>query len=98
MFAHAVFLGLLPSLARFALALNVPTSFENTAIVRQVDLGATLATVTTTYTVRALEDGAIKYRITLSREEGSITSWAEARLKDHTPYLLLKANGVDEDT
>lgn len=87
MFAQAVVLGLLPSFARFALALKVPAAFENTAIVRQVELGGTLSSATTTYTVRALSDGAQEYVLTLSKEEGDKTSWFVPKLK-----------GSDEET
>ena len=34
-------------------------SFENTAVVRTVELGGSLVSVTTTYAIRALEDGHV---------------------------------------
>ncbi len=36
----------------------LPHSFENTAVVRTIDLGGSLVYATTTYAIRALEDGA----------------------------------------
>ncbi|KZW02106.1 Ribophorin I [Exidia glandulosa HHB12029] len=94
MFAQAVVLGLLPSFARYALALNVPASFENTAVVRQVDLGGTLSSATTTYTFRALADGAQEYVVTLSKDEGDKTSWFVPKLKG-SDVELPAAQGFD---
>lgn len=80
MFAQAVILGVLPSLGRLALALNVPTTFENAAIVRQVELSGTLSSVTTTYTARALSNNAQEYVVTLSKDEGDKTTWFSPKL------------------
>ena len=56
-------------------------SFENTAIVRTVELGGSIVHVTTTYAIRALEDNASKYTIALGEQEAVKTSWLEAKVK-----------------
>lgn len=81
MLAHTLVLGLVPLLARLARALDVPAHFENTAVVRSVELGASLQLVTTTYAVRALVDGAQEYVVTYSKEDGAHTSWFLPKLK-----------------
>ncbi|KAH7104281.1 oligosaccharyl transferase alpha subunit, partial [Auriculariales sp. MPI-PUGE-AT-0066] len=75
-------LSLLTSLASVALALNVPRSFENVNIVRSVELGGALTLTSTVYQLRALEDGATEYTVTLSKNEGDHTSWFVSKLKD----------------
>jgi oligosaccharyltransferase complex subunit alpha (ribophorin I) len=59
----------------------LPHSFENTAIVRTVDLGGSLVYVATTYAIRALEDGAKQYVVSLGEKEAQTVSWFEAKLK-----------------
>lgn len=67
----------------------VSHSFENTAIVRTVDLGGSLVHVTTTYAIRALEDGAEQYFVTLGENEARSTSWFEAKLKGQNEPLTV---------
>lgn len=72
-------------------------SFENTAIVRTVELGGSLVQVTTTYAVKALEDGAQLYTIALGEREHERTSWLEAKIKGQTAILPLAEAGYDSD-
>lgn len=64
---------LLPSLASSA--------FENTAIVRAIELGGSLVHVSTTYAVKALEPGQTVYHVALGKDEREKTSWMEAKVK-----------------
>ncbi|KAG1907193.1 Ribophorin I [Suillus fuscotomentosus] len=56
-------------------------AFENTAIVRTIELGGSLVHVSTTYAVKALEPGQTTYQIALSKAERAKTSWLEAKVK-----------------
>jgi oligosaccharyltransferase complex subunit alpha (ribophorin I) len=64
-------------------------AFENTAIVRTIELGGSLVHVSTTYAVRALEPGQTTYQIALSKVERAKTSWLEAKVKGRTTPLEL---------
>ena len=83
------------------LALFVPSlvsaghSFENTAIVRTVELGGALVHVTTTYAVKALENGSNKYTIALGGLEHEKTSWLEVKIKGRAGVLPLELVGAD---
>lgn len=70
-------------------------SFENTAIVRTVELGGSVVHVTTTYAIKALEDGQKTYTIALGREEKSKTSFLEAKLKGQQKSLNVKEHPFD---
>ena len=70
-------------------------SFENTAIVRTVELGGSLVHVTTTYAVRALEDGSSIYTIALGEDEHKKTSWIQAKMKGETVPLRLEDFGLN---
>jgi oligosaccharyltransferase complex subunit alpha (ribophorin I) len=70
-------------------------SFENTAIVRTVDLGGSLVSVTTTYAIRALDDGAQKYVVSLGEKEAESISWFEAKLKGQSNPLPVKSGLLD---
>lgn len=83
-------LSLLSLLPLFAAA-----SFENTAVVRTVELGGALVHVTTTYAVRALEDGAAIYTFALTEEEAGRTSWLEAKIKGQKTKLELEKYGFN---
>jgi len=72
-----------------------PPSFENTAIVRTIELDGALTHITTRFSVHALEDGAKDYVFVLGKEEGEATTWVEARMKDSEETLPLKENGLD---
>jgi len=62
-------------------------SFENTAVVRTVELSGSLVHVTTTYAVKALENGSKKYTIALGENEAEKTSWLEAKVKGKSEPL-----------
>ena len=72
-----------------------PNSFENTAVVRTVDLGGSLVYVATTYAIRALEDGAQQYVVSLGEKEAQAVSWFEAKFKGQTEPLKVTAGTVD---
>ncbi|EIW76106.1 oligosaccharyltransferase alpha subunit [Coniophora puteana RWD-64-598 SS2] len=64
-------------------------AFENSAIVRTVDLGGSLVHVTTTYAVRALEAGQTAYQFALANDEWKKTSWTEVKVKGQQNTLPL---------
>ncbi|KAI0068710.1 oligosaccharyl transferase alpha subunit [Artomyces pyxidatus] len=70
-------------------------SFENTAIVRTVELGGSLVHVTTTYAVKSLEAGSQKYVIALGEKEGKSTSYLEAKLKGQNDALVVEGHALD---
>jgi oligosaccharyltransferase complex subunit alpha (ribophorin I) len=72
-----------------------PHSFENTAIVRTVDLGGSLVYVTTTYAIRALEDGAQQYVVSLGEKEAQAVSWFEAKFKGQSEPLKVTTGPLD---
>ena len=85
-----LFLGLLvPSFASLSI------SFENTAIVRTVELGGALVHVTTTYAIKAIEAGSKTYTIALGAEEVQKTSWLEAKIKGQQSTLAVSGHGFD---
>jgi oligosaccharyltransferase complex subunit alpha (ribophorin I) len=83
----------------FVLGLVLPSiaSFENTAIARSIDLGGTLVHSTTTYAVKALEDGSNVYVFALSEDEQKKSSWLEARVKGQTKPLSLGHHGLTKE-
>ncbi|EJD01498.1 oligosaccharyl transferase alpha subunit [Fomitiporia mediterranea MF3/22] len=70
-------------------------SFENTAIVRTVELAGSLVHVKTTFAAKALETGAMIYAFALGREDGERTSFMEARLKGEQEPLELQRFGLN---
>lgn len=74
---------------------STSTSFENTAIVRSVELGGSLVHVTTTYAVKALEAGSNVYTIALGLKEMEKTSWLEAKVKGQQSALAVSERGLD---
>jgi len=70
-------------------------SFENTAIVRTVDLGGSLVHVTTTYAIRALDGDAKQYIVSLGEGEAQSVSWFEAKLKGQSEPLKLTTGPLD---
>lgn len=64
--------------------------FENTAIVRSVELGGSQVHVTTTYAVKALQAGSKVYSLALGPEERDKTSWLEVRLKGQQDFLPIE--------
>lgn len=73
----------------------LPHSFENTAIVRTVDLGGSLVYVATTYAIRALEDGASQYVVSFGEKEAQAVSWFEAKLKGQSEPLKVTTGLLD---
>lgn len=72
-------------------------SFENTAIVRTVELGGSLVAVTTTYAIQAVTGDTSEYIVALSEAEHGVTSWIEATLKGSVDSLPLKPLGYEHD-
>lgn len=89
---------LLGTLLAPALSVSAEHSFENTAIVRTVELGGALVHVTTTYAVRALEDDSSIYTIALGEEEQKKASWIQAKMKGQTTPLELEHFGFSPRT
>jgi oligosaccharyltransferase complex subunit alpha (ribophorin I) len=81
------------ALALLALALPALglADFENTAIVRSIDLGGSSVKSTTTFAVRALRNGVNEYAISLPVQEADRTRWMEAKLKGSKSKLPLDA-------
>ncbi|KAI0005075.1 oligosaccharyl transferase alpha subunit [Russula compacta] len=73
-------------------------SFENTAIVRTVDLGGSLVYVTTTYAIRALDNGAQQYVVSLGEKEAQSVSWSEAKFKGKTEPLPVTTGLLEDGT
>ena len=73
-------------------------TFENTAVVRTVELGGSLVHVTTTYAVKALEDDSSIYTIALGEDEQKKTSWIQAKMKGETVPLHLESFGLNRNT
>ncbi|KAF8476511.1 oligosaccharyl transferase alpha subunit [Gautieria morchelliformis] len=72
-------------------------SFENTAVVRTVELDGALTHITTRYSVRALKDGASEYSFALGEADGKLMTWIQAKAKDEGE-LVLKSNGFDSES
>ncbi|CDO71331.1 hypothetical protein BN946_scf184908.g89 [Trametes cinnabarina] len=87
----------LVSLFVLPLCTSAANSFENTAIVRTVELGGALVHVTTTYAVKALEDGSSVYTLALGEQEHAHTSWLEVKLKGQSALLPLEDFGYHPD-
>lgn len=80
------------------LALPSFATFENTAIVRSIELGGSLVHTTTTYAVKALEDGSDVYIFALSEDDQHKTSWIEAKAKDKSTPLSLENHGLSKES
>ncbi|OJT10161.1 Dolichyl-diphosphooligosaccharide--protein glycosyltransferase subunit 1 [Trametes pubescens] len=91
-------LSLILSALVLPLCASAANSFENTAIVRTVELGGALVHVTTTYAVKALEDGSSVYTLALGEQEHAHTSWLEAKLKGQAEVLPLEDFGYHPDS
>ena len=80
-------------------ALSASTqAFENSAIVRTVDLGGSLVHVTTTFAVKALEKDVKEYTITLPEDEIFNTSWLEVKVKGKQQPLTVTYSGAPAGT
>ncbi|KAF8897526.1 oligosaccharyl transferase alpha subunit [Infundibulicybe gibba] len=69
--------------------------FENTAVVRTVELGGSAVHVTTTYAIRALKAQSKVYTLALGTEEKERTSWLEVKVKGQAKPLPIEAHGFD---
>jgi hypothetical protein len=72
----------------------IPAVFENSEVIRTIELGGSTSYVSTAIVASALEDNVSKYTVTLSEEEYSVTSWFQARLKgasEELPVQILPA-------
>lgn len=69
-------------------------SFENSAIVRTVELGGSLVHVTTTFAAKALEGGANIYTIALEDSQVDKTSYLDVRVKG-APSTLDISHSLD---
>jgi len=67
------------------------------AVVRSIDLGGSLVYTTTTYNVKALEDGSNVYVFSLTEKEQETTSWMEAKVKGHSTPLSLENHGLSHE-
>ena len=76
---------LLPRLAALALLpllASASASFQNTAIVRTIELGGSISVVSTTYTAKVTSQGsATEYIVGLGKEEESKVGWFDVREK-----------------
>lgn len=70
-------------------------SFENTAIVRTVELGGSNVHVRRTFVAKALETGSMVYAFALGHDEAEKTSFYEARLKGDSEPLELQHFGLN---
>ncbi|KAJ7180078.1 Ribophorin I [Mycena crocata] len=77
------------------LAVASADSFENTAVVRTIELGGSIVSVTTTFLVKALEPGSKVYTAALGDAQKQKTSWFEAKLKGQSKQLAVLDRGVD---
>ncbi|RDB22610.1 Dolichyl-diphosphooligosaccharide--protein glycosyltransferase subunit 1 [Hypsizygus marmoreus] len=84
-------------LSAIAPSLANPQSFENTAIVRTVELGGAIVHVTTTYAVKATQPGSKVYTIALGLEEKQKTSWYEVKVKGQQVVLPVSEQILDAD-
>lgn len=76
-------------------AINVPPSFENTAIIKNIELGGSFVHVTTTYTARSLSKNNGIYYLSIPRHQDSKTSWLEAKLKGSSIPLTIDKHGIE---
>ena len=70
-------------------------SFENTAIVRTVELGGSIVHVTTTYAIKAIEPNARIYTVALNPADKKTISWLEAKIKGHEGPLAVREHPFD---
>ena len=73
-------------------------SFENTAIVRTIELAGSLIHLKTTFAARALETGTMIYTFALGKEDGEKTNYMEARLRGEDAPLEIQKFGYNAQT
>lgn len=84
----------------FSLLLSVyaDNTFENSAVVRTVELAGSLVHVRTTFAAKALDTGAKIYAFALGREDGEKTSYLQAKIKGQQEPLELQHLGLSPQT
>jgi oligosaccharyltransferase complex subunit alpha (ribophorin I) len=87
---------LIQSASRVSATQFAQPHFENTAIVRTVELGGSLTYSSTTYAVKAVKDDVSAYIVSLSESEYAVTSWIQAKVKGQSNPLRLTLLGQDE--
>jgi oligosaccharyltransferase complex subunit alpha (ribophorin I) len=95
MFLHRLPFLLLAALVSPSIASSAP--FENSAIVRTIELSGSLVHVTTTYAIKALQSGQKTYTIALSSSERERTSWLEATIKGQNAKLPIEESELDHN-
>ncbi|KAF8311164.1 oligosaccharyl transferase alpha subunit [Clavulina sp. PMI_390] len=76
-------------------ALSVSPSFENTNIVKTVELGGSAVHVITSYTARSLSKNNGVYYVAIPRHQDSHTSWIEAKTKGASAPLTIEKHGIE---
>ena len=78
-----------------SVATAVKPTFENSAIVRTVELGGSLTYVSTTYAVKSLKEDTTAYIVSISEHEHETTSWIQAKIKGQAKPLEFSLLGHD---
>ena len=85
-------------LCSLLLSVYAENTFENSAVVRTVELAGSLVHVRTTFAAKALETGAKVYAFALGREDGEKTSYLQARIKGEQEPLEVQHFGLSPQT
>lgn len=93
---HPLLLLQLISWASLSTADNSP-AFENTIVTRTIELGGSSSHVTTSYSIRSLEEGTSTYWFALGGDEVYQTSWIEANIKGRSEKLEVQRRSVHSD-
>jgi len=90
-----VILSLVSPLVSFTLVYALPKdgSFENTAVVRTVELAGSTTHVTTSYQFKPLQGKETSYWFALSEADAARTSWMEAKWKGSKQALNIEQFG-----
>ena len=76
-------------------AIQVPLSFENTAIVRSIELGGSAVHVTTSYTSRSLGKENNIFYFVIPKNLDDKTSWVDVKIKGQSSPLPVEKHGID---
>lgn len=76
-------------------ALQIPPTFENSAVLRTVELGGSTTVVTTSFTTRSLASGNSLYYIALPRDEDDRTTWLDVKVKGKATVLPIQKHGLE---
>ncbi|KAK1236568.1 dolichyl-diphosphooligosaccharide--protein glycosyltransferase subunit 1 [Marasmius sp. AFHP31] len=80
----------------FPLLSAAQQSFENSGVVRTIDLGGSLVHVTTTYAAKALQDNADSYTIAVPNDDLLKTSFLEVKVKGQPKPLVVSYGGASD--